>query len=144
MTEDEKVDGPKIAAQILSRMPSSHREKLMKAIALSDPNAAKKIATNIVTFDDIAELTSQSIQVLIKEVDHYDLVVSLKLAKENVKAALFANMSARKKQVVEEDFTTLPPKKISEVEEAQKRITSKMDQLKTAGLIRSSADEEMV
>ena len=141
MSEDEKVDGPRIAAEILRRLNPAHREKLMKAIAASDPVISKKISVNIITFDEIAELTDQSVQILIKEVDHYDLVVSLKKTNDKVKETLLSNMSARKRQVVEEDFANLPPKKVTEVDEAQQRILSKIEELRTAGSIRMVAKE---
>ena len=140
MTEDEKVDGPRIAAQILNRLSPDHRERLMKAITAKDPDISEKISVNIVTFDAIADLTDQSIQVLIKEIDHYDLVVSLKKADDKVKRALFNNMSSRKRQVVDEDFSNLPPKRVSEVDEAQKRILDKMEELRTSGSIRSTSN----
>lgn len=138
MSKDETVNGPKIAAQILSRMSAGHQSKLMQAIEGKDSKIAKEIKKNLVRFEDIADLTEQSVQLLIKNIDHRDLVVSLKTASEKVKRALFANMSERKRQVVEEDFSVLPPIKLGEIEESQRRITAKMDELITAGTIRSA------
>ena len=46
-------------------------------------------------------------------------------------------MSGRKKQVTEEDFAALPPIKLSEIEESQRKIAAKMDELITNGQIRS-------
>lgn len=137
MSEDETVNGPKIAAQILARMSPAHQAKLMERINAKDAKIAGEIKKNIITYADIADLTSQGVQVLIKHVEHRDLVVSLKTASEKVKKALMENMSGRKKQVVDEDFAALPPTKLSEIEEAQKRIAVKMDELITAGSIRS-------
>jgi flagellar motor switch protein FliG len=135
MSKDEVVNGPKIAAAILSRMSSSHQAKLMDAIKAKDKKIAQEITKNIITYEDISELTDQGVQILVKSVEHKDLVVSLKTASEKVKIALYRNMSQRKKQVVEEDFSALPPTKLSEIEESHKRIVAKMDELITLGLI---------
>lgn len=137
MSKDEAVNGPKIAAAILARMPAAHKEKLMAAIKAKDQKIAVEIDKSLITYENIAELTEQSVQILVKYVEHKDLVLSLKTAPENIKQILFKNMSSRKKQVVDEDFAALPPTKLSEIEEAQRRIAVKMDELLTAGLIRS-------
>lgn len=42
-TKDEKVDGAKIAAQILNRMPKINKERLLSNIAKNDPKISEKI-----------------------------------------------------------------------------------------------------
>jgi flagellar motor switch protein FliG len=137
MGKDEPVNGPQVAAKILSRMSSEQQQKLLAAISNKDKTLAKKIHQNISTFEDIAELTAQGVQILVKAVEHDDLVRSLKTASSQVKKILFSNMSERKRTVVEQDFELLTNLKNSEIEAAQIRIVGKMDELKTAGLIRS-------
>lgn len=139
---DEFVDGPKTAAKILARLSPSHQQRLINSIKKHSPELAIKITANILTYDDIASLTSQSIQLLIKETNHQDLVVSLKLAKEEVKNALYSNMTERKRKVVEDDLALLPPMRISEVEESQRKILVKLEELRTAGLVRSIPENE--
>lgn len=141
-TEDEIVDGPRVAARILDNMPQSRREAIVTQIRQTDPGLAVKIEANLVTFEDIADLFPQGLQLLIKEVEHQDLIVSLKKASDKVKQALFANMSQRKRQTVEEDFTGLPPMPLAEVEQAQGRILKKLDELRTAGLIRTQSESD--
>jgi len=141
-TKDEEVDGPRVAARIIDAMPASNKERLVRAIKAADPQIALKIEANLTTFEDIATLFPQGIQTLIKEVDHKDLVVSLKKASEKVKTALFENMSERKRTTVQEDFATLPQMPLSEVQDAQARITKKLDELRTAGLIRSQSEHD--
>lgn len=127
MSRDEQVDGSRIAAKILNSMPPSHKRKLLARIKDKSPEAFRKIEDNVFVFEDIKNLTDQGLQRLIKEVDHNDLVLSLKLADEEVKRALFRNMSQRKLSVVMEDLSLLKPTPVAEVEEAQKRIILTID-----------------
>lgn len=142
-SRDEKVDGAKIAAQILSSMKSAHKEKLVNAIQRADPTIAAKIQEKMLRFDDIAELTPPGVQLLIKEVQHSDLVLSLKTAGPAVKEVLFKNMSERKRQTINEDLAALPPTKLSDIEEAQMRIARKLDELRTAGLAKSANSQDV-
>ena len=135
-SKDEKVDGARIAAQILNNMPSPERARLVEAMKQADPSVIKKVSENLFSFEDIVELTARGVQLLIKEIDHRDLVISLKTASSKVKAVLYENMSERKRLSVDEDFNVLPKMPISEVEDAQFRILKRLDELRTAGKIR--------
>ena len=142
-TQDEQVNGAKIAADILRAMPTASRERLLKAVETQDPSILVKITDNLFNFNDIASLTSQGIQTLIAAVDQKDLVFSLKTASVEVKEALFANMSERKSRMITEDLQSLGKVKLSEVEECQRRILKILDDLRTAGQIRSESKKDI-
>jgi len=135
MTEDEKVDGPRVAAQILNSMRASDRDKLFGAIQQKAPELALQIKVNLFTFEDIAELTTQGIQLLISQIEHKDLVLSLKKASQPLQNFFYENMSERKRASVDEDLKALPPTQISDVEDAQKRILRKLEELRTLGKV---------
>ena len=115
----------------------------MGRISKIDPQLAERIEGSLSGFDDILDLVPQSIQKLIQEVDHADLVVSLKLCSEELKAYLFENMSERKRASVQEDFSGLPAMKINQVEDAQRRILAKLEELRVAGLMRTRAGKDV-
>jgi flagellar motor switch protein FliG len=129
MSRDEAVDGAKIAALILSRMPLESQERLVKAMQAADPRIAAKVEDQLFNFERIAELKGQTVQSLLKEVPHRDLVVSLKAAGDKVKERLFQNMSETKQRLVEDDFSSLPPMRVSDVQAAQRRILKKLEEL---------------
>lgn len=140
---DEAVNGPKVAADILSRMKPAVQARLQKAIEAVDPAIAEKIAANIIRFDSIIELNTKGLQVLLKEIPHEDLVLSLKTASQTVKDVLFNNMSERKQTMVRDDLAALPPTRLSEIEQAQRRIVQKMDELRTSGAIRTGSGNDV-
>jgi flagellar motor switch protein FliG len=143
MGKDEPVDGPRIAAEILKKMPLKDQDRLVKAIQQAAPDAAQKIQENLFSFEDIADLTVQGLQVLVREIDHQDLVRALKKASPKLKTAFFNNMTDRKRQLVQEDFEALPQLKASDVDEAQKRIIAKVDELRALGTIRTDSSKDV-
>lgn len=143
MAKDEKVDGAQIASRILNAMPAGHKEKLVQAIKAADPQIARKIEDNLLSFDDIAELTPKSIQALLRVVEHRDLIVGLKTASDPVKENLFRNMSLGKRRLVEEDFAALPMLPQSEVSQAQARILKKLEELRTLGAAQSQTTRDV-
>lgn len=140
---DEVVDGPAIAAQILNRMKTPNKDRLVASIRSAEPALAAKIEEKLFNFDEIAEVAPQGIQLLIKSVDYQDLLYSLKTASPGVKSALLSNMSDRKRSMVEEDFEAVPPLRLVEVEEAQRRIMLKLDELRKAGLVKTTGKKDV-
>lgn len=139
---DEPVNGARIAAQIIRRMKGANKERIVRAIQAANPSIAAKITANLTNFEEIAELTPQGIQILLKEIEHSDLVLSLKTASNSVQRSLLSNMSQRKRALVEDDFNSLPPTRKTEVEDAQRRILDKLDELRTSGLVRSGVEQD--
>ena len=137
MGKDEKVNGAEIAGRILNAMPAQQKDKLVQAIKAADPQAARKIEQNLLSFDDIAELNPKGVQALLRAVEHKDLVISLKTAAEGARQNLYRNMSAGKRRLVEEDFAALPLMPQREVEEAQSRILQKLEELREQGIAQS-------
>ena len=141
--KDEPVDGPKVAADILNHMRPANKEKIVKAIQTSHPEIAERIEDSLYNFDDIAELAPQGVQTLLKEVQERDVVVSLKTASDKAKSAIFSNLSERKRRIVQSDFEALPSLRLSEVQEAQRRILKKLDELRTTGAVRTQGKHDV-
>lgn len=138
MSKDETIDGSKIAALILSRMPAKDQERIMSSIQAKSPSIAAKLEDSLFNFDRIAQLNDHAVQDLLKEIPHRDIVISLKAAGERVKEKLLENMSESKQRLVEEDFSTLPPMRVSDVQAAQRRILKKLEELYPEGGIGAS------
>lgn len=143
MSDDESVDGPKIVADILNSMNPDNREKIVRKIKEADPGIALKIEDNLYRFDDIAELTDKSIQVLAQNLEHKDLVLALKAASKEVKEALYSNISKRKVEMLEQDLNSLPPTKLKEVESAQKRVLETVEKLREEGKVISRLKDDI-
>jgi flagellar motor switch protein FliG len=142
-TPDEEVDGPGIAASILTRMSEPHRKQLMHAIRARSSAAADRIEKNLFSFEDVGDLTPQGIQLLIKNIDNRDLVTSLKKASQHVRDTILSNMTDRRRQIVEEDMAALGNMRNEEVQNAQQRILIKLDELRKSGAVRTNNDKDI-
>jgi flagellar motor switch protein FliG len=129
MSKDEQIDGARIAALILSRMPAATQDRVVKALQRNNPTVAAKVEDTLYNFDRIAAVRSSTMQNLLQDVPHRDLVVSLKAVDEKTKEHIFENLSETKQRIVEEDYETLPPMKVSDVQAAQRRILKKLEEL---------------
>ncbi|MCB9030459.1 MAG: hypothetical protein H6619_05355 [Deltaproteobacteria bacterium] len=142
-SQDERVNGPKIAAQILKNMGNRRKDAIVKRIKARSPKLADKIEENMFSFEDLTDLTPQGMQTLIKEVAHEDIVISFKLASADVQQMFLRNMSERKKDMLQADFEDLGPVRKTDVDLAQRRILEKLDQLRSAGLVLTQGENDI-
>ena len=142
-SRDEVVDGAGAAAKILNSMPETRRKSLLGKMTAKDPSVIQRIGDKLVSFSDIAYLDAKGAQLLIKESKHETLVTALKLADEAVGQTLFDNMTERKRQIVIDDLRAMPKVPRTQVEEAQKVIVQKLDELRTKGLVRLSKSDDI-
>lgn len=143
MSKDETVDGARIAAQILDALPSSHRERLKSNIKQVNPKTLARIEANVFSFEDLATLTTQSIQILMQAVAHKDLVAALIGASQKILDQFLNNLSPRKAQILTEDLAALPSLPEREIQEARARILRKVEELRKAGLVRSAVEQDI-
>ena len=98
-------------------------------------------------FEDIVILDNRAIQRVIREVEHDDLRLSLKVASEEVKDVVFKNMSQRMVETFKEEMEFMGPVRLRDVEEAQMRIVSSIRRLEEIGEIiiaRGGSDDIIV
>ena len=84
---------------------------------------------------------------MLREVDNNDMAVALKVANEDVKNAIFNNMSKRLAVMIQEDMEFMGPVRMKDVEEAQQKIVNVIRKLEDTGEIvisRGGGDEIVV
>lgn len=84
---------------------------------------------------DIVTLDNRAIQRVIRDVENDDLLLSLKVASEEVKEIVFSNMSQRMVETFKEEMEIMGPVRLRDVEEAQSRIVGVVRKLEEAGEI---------
>ena len=89
------------------------------------------------TFEDILRID-------VNRVQNEGLLVSLKTAMDELKEALFSNMSERVAVMLKEGLESLGPMKTSEVEKAQQNIIYMCKQLEENGKILIGGGEALV
>lgn len=129
--EDDTIelDGARVAAEILKFLPKAHQERLVAAIQERSPEAAAKIEDSFFQLRDITKLPSRIVETLVREVEHRDLVLSMRLAEPEVNDVLERHMSTRKKTMVRGDLTALGEVSEHELLRAKRRVLRKVSQL---------------
>jgi flagellar motor switch protein FliG len=129
MARQEVIDGPGVAAKILSRIPADEREHLVAAIRAQAPKVAARLERRIIDFTKVERLPAPDLQNLLRKVPHRDIAISLKTAEEPVRQRILENVSESKLEMVKEDISLLPPMEVSDVEAAQARILRRLEEL---------------
>ena len=73
-------------------------------------------------FEDIVTMDDRSVQRFLRDCDQRDLVLALKGANGDVANKIFANMSVRMAQSIQDDLEITTNVRIRDVEDAQQRI----------------------
>ncbi len=140
--EEQQVGGVSIMAEILNNMNRSSENEILDSVEEVNSDLASEIRNLMFTFDDILKLTDKDIRELIKEINKEDLIRSLKVAEHELKDKIFKNMSSRAAEMLKEDIELMPPIRLSEVEEAQKKIIETAKRLESEGKITIARDNE--
>ena len=144
----EKVGGIKFVANLLKETDQNVAKPLMDAVMASNPEMAEQIKELMFTFEDMAKFDDASMQIALKDIPKDKLSIALRIASQEVKDKVFANMSQRAGQTLREDIEGRGAMKLSEVEAAQKAIVEVVRKLGDEGKIviggKKSASDAMV
>lgn len=127
------VGGVDTVVQILNGVDRSTEKTILETLEIQDPELAEEIKKRMFVFEDIVNLDDRSIQRVIREVENEDLQLALKVASEEVKDAIFRNMSKRMVEMFQEEMEYMGPVRLRDVEEAQMRIVSTIRRLEESG-----------
>ena len=133
--------------EILNTVDRSTEKHIMEALEIDEPELADEIRRKMFVFEDIITLDDRSIQRVLRDVENNDLAIALKSANDNVKSAIFNNLSKRLAAMIKEDMEFMGPVRLKDVEEAQQKIVNVIRKLEDSGEIvisRGGGDEIVV
>ena len=110
-----KLNGPEKASIFLMNLGEEKASQVLANMDEEDPSMVDEILNWKFTFEDILRIDVNGVQ-------NEGLLVSLKTAMDELKEALFSNMSERAALMLKEDLESLGPVKTSEVKKAQQNI----------------------
>src|SRR3546814_17348570 len=100
-----------------------------------DEDIGQSIQDQMFIFDNLLSLDDRSMQTLLRSVENPLLVAALKGADERMRTKMLSAMSQRAAQTVQDEIEGRGPMRVSEVQDAQKRILDIARQLGTRGAI---------
>jgi len=141
------VGGVESVVEILNMVDRGTERHIMETLEIDEPELADEIRKKMFVFEDILLLDDRAIQRVLREVDNNDLAIALKVANDDVKNAIFGNMSKRLVVMIQEDMEFMGPVRMKDVEEAQQKIVNVIRKLEDTGEIvisRGGGDEIVV
>jgi flagellar motor switch protein FliG len=119
----------KRVAEIMNAVDDGVEARVFAHLESVAPDAAEHVRSLMFTFDDLVRLDNRSMQTVLKEASRDDLVLALKTASTAVRDLIFANMSARAREILKDDMSTLGPVKLKDVERAQANVVAVVKRL---------------
>jgi len=141
------VDGLQVAADMLNHTGRSVEKNVFDQMDAQDPEFSEKVRRRMFTFADLDKLTDRELQIVLREADQKDLVVSMKACGEGLLQRLLQNLSEDTRTFLREELDQLGPIRLSEAEEVQLRIVQTVRQLEQQGkvtIVRGDADNVWV
>lgn len=141
-----RLDGIETTAGLLKRLPKAQVNAMLEELGKRNAELAERVKRNLFTFEDLVGMDDRGVRNLLKEVDGQVLAKALKVADQALKERFFKNMSERAATMLSEDIESLPPMRLSEVEEAQKTVVEAAAALVQEGkaLLLGAGDEQVV
>ena len=125
--------GIKAAAKIMNFVKVDMETSIMKGLEQLDADLMMKIQDNMFTFENLGGVDNRAIQTLMRNVEPDLLMTALKGAPEYVKEKFFDNMSARARVMFIDEMEAKGPLRMTDVEEAQKKVIRIARKLSDAG-----------
>ncbi|SFL46355.1 flagellar motor switch protein FliG [Paenibacillus sp. 1_12] len=136
VTQDyTNAGGISAIVQILNGVDRGTERTILDSLEIQDPELAEEIKKRMFVFEDIVNVDNRSIQRIIRDIENADLQLALKVASEEVREAIFKNMSKRMAETFREEMEFMGPVRLRDVEEAQTRIVATIRRLEESGEI---------
>lgn len=136
------VDGIGRSAQLVRKLGKESSEALLGALESDDADLVAAIRRNMYSFEDLAAIDQRAVRELLKAVPGARLTLALKTASDSLRQQLYAGMSKRAAERVQEDLELLGAVRLSEVEEAQREIVEVALRLEAEGVLSLGSDSD--
>lgn len=120
--KQHQLGGVSRVVDIINNMGPGADKNILEGIGKTDPDMAEDIRNNMFTFEDLVGLDGRTLQTILREINNDQLTLALKSASDNLKEAIFQNISARAAEIIQDDLEVMGPVKLSEVETMQQTI----------------------
>jgi flagellar motor switch protein FliG len=146
LARSTRRDAHEMMADIFNNLDRQSEGRFLAALEERNREAAERIKSLMFTFDDLARLTPQSVQMLLRSIEKDKLPIALKGASEKLRELFLSSMSDRAGKMLREEIEGLGPVRVRDVDEAQASIVQLAKELSAQGTIEISSgkDEELI
>lgn len=133
--------GVRAVADILNQLDKESSKVLLAALEEKNPALGSQIRRKMFSFEDLARLTPEDLQRVLREVDSNALAIAMKSATENLKEKIFGAISKRAAENLRDEISFLGPVRLRDVEQAQDSIIQTVRKLEEDGQISTDGGE---
>jgi flagellar motor switch protein FliG len=146
LARSTRRDAHEMMADIFNNLDRQSEGRFLAALEERNREAAERIKSLMFTFDDLARLTPQSVQMLLRSIEKDKLPIALKGASEKLRELFLGSMSERAGKMLREEIEGLGPVRVRDVDDAQAAIVQLAKELSAQGTIEISSgkDEELI
>ena len=130
-----QIGGVKAAAKIMNFTKTEMETRILNSIKKEDRDLMVEIQDNMFVFENLGGSDDRSLQTLLRSVDQDILVIAMKGADVQLQDKLLGCMSTRAAANIRDEMEVLGPVRLTEVQEAQKRIINVARRLSDEGSI---------
>jgi flagellar motor switch protein FliG len=117
-----EFDGLAFSASIVNEMTSEEGDALLGRIAEANDQVASRIRESMFTFEDLGRIDPREMGGLLRSVQSETLVTALQTATPELREHFLSSLSQRAAATLRDDLSAAAPKRVSEVETAQREI----------------------
>ena len=128
-----EFDGLAFSAAIVNEMSAEDGDNLLGKIAEADEGCATRIRESLFTFEDLARIASREMGYLLRNIQTEVLVTALQTATPELREHFLSSLSQRAASTLRDDLSAAAPKRVSEVEAAQREVVEQAMKLAAEG-----------
>ncbi|HLL24123.1 MAG TPA: FliG C-terminal domain-containing protein, partial [Kofleriaceae bacterium] len=130
-----EFDGMSFAAAIVNELTQEKGDEMLGLIGERNEQTASRIREAMFTFEDLVKIPPREMGNLLRSVQSESLVTALQTAPQDLREHFFASVSQRASSTLRDDLMAASPKRLSEVEAAQREIVEAAMRLADEGKI---------
>jgi len=139
--EGSADQGLEFVVRLLEGMDRGASKQALAELRERDAELAEQVEDRLFTFENVLQLTDAYLQVLLRGLDNAVIAQALKGADQAVRERIFANLSERGREMLEQEIELLGPVLVRDVEAAQREFVSLALELEQAGEITLSSED---
>jgi len=133
--------GLQFVVHLLEDMDRGSSKRLLGELRERDSELADEVEERLFTFENVVQLSDQDLQTLLRGLEHATIARALKGVDGNVRDRIFANISERAQEILEQEMEFLGPVLVRDVENAQREFVTLALELEQAGEITLTTEE---
>lgn len=133
--------GLQFVVHLLEDMDRGSSKRLLGELRERDADLADRVEDRLFTFENVVQLSDNDLQTLLRGLEHATIAQALKGVDESIKDRIFANVSERAREILEQEIEFLGPVLVRDVENAQKAFVNLALDLEQAGEITLTTED---